>query len=528
MPKPIQPNTLTFRRLIEGGYLYIDKTRYIYDLVRRLGGVYFLSRPRRFGKSLLVSTLDEIFKGNKKLFQGLWIYDSDHDWKQYPVIHIDFSTKPAHTAEDLQSVIQAYLTQIANDYDLAFENGLGDIQFDDLILALSKKCSASKNEPGDGSVVILIDEYDKPLLDAIDDLAEAKRIQTVMKGFYAAIKAMDRYIRFVFITGVSKFTRVSIFSELNHLTELTMRTTFGTALGLTEQELRTNFAEHITEFAQQERMTDEELLAKIRHWYNGFCFAPNAENVYNPFSTMQLFDAMQFDDYWFKSGTPTFLIKMIHQGMFDVEGLADLKLSARAFDSFNIERISLISLLFQTGYLTIKSYDKRSDRYTLGYPNHEVENAFLTHLVDEFGYLDQGFSESHLWTMIDALESHDLDLFFEILQALFANIDYDLHLDYEKYYQTIFYLTFKLMGLHINAEVKTNKGRIDVVITLDDHIYIFEFKLNGSATDALDQINQKTYFQKYGLDGKPVTLVGANFSTTKRTVDEWVVEALED
>ena len=516
MPKPIQPSTYTFRDLIAGGYLYVDKTESIYQLVQGTKGIYFLSRPRRFGKSLMVSTLREIFKGNKELFEGLWIYDSDYDWQSYPVIHIDFSLHPVTTAEELKSRIQRHLEVIADDNNIGLKDADYAVQFEDLI----RQLGAEKQ------VVILIDEYDKPLLDNIDNLDEAKRIQRTMKGFYTVIKAMDRYIRFVFITGVSKFTRVTIFSELNHLTDLTMRTTFGTALGLTEQELRDNFHEHIAEFAIQEEMTDEELLAKIRFWYNGFCFAPNAENVYNPFSTVQLFHAKQFDDYWSQSGTPTFLIKKIHKEMFDVKDFEKKKHTAKSFDSFNIERLGIIPLLFQTGYFTIKDYEKRSGRYTLWFPNHEVETAFLTKLIDEFGYLDQGYSAEQLWALIDALENHDLDDFFVGLQSLFADIDYNLHLDYEKYYQTIFYLTFKFLGLNIQAESTTNVGRIDAVITLEDQIYLFEFKINKNAQEALDQIHEKKYYEKYLAQSKPITLVGASFSTAARGLDDWKSEKL--
>ncbi|MEM7534402.1 MAG: AAA family ATPase [Chloroflexota bacterium] len=356
MAQPIQPSTPTFRKLIEDGYLYVDKTRYIYDLVHRPSGIYFLSRPRRFGKSLLISTLEELFKGNRTLFQGLWIDESDYDWQAYPVIHLDFSTERAETAEELKEVIETYLDGIAEDYDLSLKDEPYQRRFRRLIRQLSQTTDKKQ-------VVILIDEYDAPLLDHIDNIEEAKKIQKVMKAFYGVIKAMDRYIRFVLITGVSKFTRVTIFSELNHLVELTMSTSFGTALGMTEQELRDNLGDHMTEFAAQEGITSEELLDKIRFWYNGFCFAPNAENVYNP-----------------------------------------------------------------------------------------------------------------------------------------------------------------LMGLDIQAEVTTNVGRIDAVITLDDHIYIFEFKFNKTAKEALAQIHQRKYYQKYLSHAKPITLVGANFSQAAKGVDEWLSE----
>lgn len=249
-------------------------------------------------------------------------------------------------------------------------------------------------------------------------------------------------------------------------------------------------------------------------------------NVYNPFSTMQLFYAKQFDYYWFRSGTPTFLINMIHSRDYDVTLLNNLVISGMAIDSYNIEELELIPLLFQTGYLTIKGYDKESMEYTLGYPNHEVETAFLTHLIDKFSSLQRGFSKSYLWQMIRALESHDIDLFFARLQILFANIKYDLHLKYEKYYQIIFYLTFTLMGLYIDAEIQTHDGRIDVVIQLKERIYLLEFKLDASAKKALKQINDKKYYQKYALAGKPITLIGANFDTKSRTVNEWKIKEM--
>ncbi|MEM7532582.1 MAG: AAA family ATPase [Chloroflexota bacterium] len=520
MKKPIHTSTPTFRRLIEGGYVYVDKTRDIYDLVRELGGIYFLSRPRRFGKSLLISTLDEIFQGNKELFEGLWISESDYQWATHPIIRVDFSTKQVRSAEELEDAIQTYLRRVAETYGINYAEDRF-IQLDDLIWSLTK---ITLEEPSSNQVVILVDEYDKPLVDNLHNLEEAKRIRDVMKGFYAGIKALDQHIRFVFITGISKFSKVSIFSELNHLTDLTMRPAFATLLGLTEQELRDNFAEYIADFAQEEGMSDEEFLAEMRHWYNGFCFAPNAQNVYNPYSTAQLFSVRVFDNYWFESGTPTFLINLLHQQNYPVEELNHLKRRKIAFDTFDLKNLSVVPLLFQTGYLTIKGYEKRDRLFTLDYPNYEVEEAFLTYLLDVFGYLEKGDSAVYILDLIQALKDDDIDLVFQIMKVLFANIDYDLHLDYEKYYQTIFYLTFKLIGVNINAEVKTDKGRIDAVIHLDDRIYLFEFKLDKTADEALQQIKTDQYYQKYLGQRKPIILIGANFSTETKTVDDWKVE----
>ena len=462
MLKPLPTSTATFRDIIHGGFLYIDKTRHIYDLIHNAKGAYFLSRPRRFGKSLFISTLEELFSGNRALFQGLWIDSSDYDWAVHPVIRLDFSLYPAVTPADLKENIKLYLQDVADKYGVTLKDAPYYAQFGDLIRQLSAQAQ----------VIVLIDEYDKPLIDHLTNVEKAQQMRDILKGFYSVVKSLERHIRLVFITGVSKFSRVSIFSELNNLSDLTMRPSFATAMGLTEGEIRTYFPPYIAAFAAQEGLTDEAFLDKMRRWYNGFCFAANAENVYNPFSTMQLFDAQQFSNYWFESGTPTFLIKLLHQKNYDVQQLENLQLGELAFSTYDIERLAILPLLFQTGYLTIKGYNPEGRRYELYYPNEEVENAFLTYLLDAFSYQEQALSEANVWRLIDALRLHDLDEFFKVLKVFFANIDYDLHLKNEKYYQTIFYLIFMLMGVKIQAEVKTNEGRIDTVIELADHIYI--------------------------------------------------------
>ena len=516
MPKPLQPSTHTFRDLIEGGFLYVDKTRYLYDLVRYTKGIYFLARPRRFGKSLMISTLAEIFKGNRELFRGLWLYESDYQWQTYPVIRLDFSQERIYTAAELQEGISAFLEEIALANDIVLADASYQRQFRRLIQQLA----------ANGKVVILIDEYDKPLLDNIENLAEAQHIRDTLKSFYTIIKAMDQYIRFVFITGISKFSRVGIFSGLNNLEDLTMRPAFATALGITEAELRIDFQEHLTAFAAHEQLTLEALAQQIRDWYNGFCFVENCERVYNPFSTLQLFQSQRFSNYWFESGTPSFLMKLIKERSYDIRQLETLELTELGFSTYELESLDIIPLLFQTGYLTIKEYNPERRLYKLGYPNREVENAFLTHLLSAFNTAPKGLNEGYLWKLIDALTAKDFAQFFAVLTVFFANIPYDLHLAQEKYYQTIFYLIFRLLGVYADAEVKTNEGRIDAVIEMHDHIFLFEFKMDRSAADALQQIKDQNYGQKYQLQDKPITLIGVNFDSTKRTVTEWKSEIL--
>jgi hypothetical protein len=342
-----------------------------------------------------------------------------------------------------------------------------------------------------------------------------------LKNFYTIIKAMDEYIRFVFITGISKFSKVGVFSSLNHLTDLTMNPAFATALGITEEELTDNFHEHIAALAQHEGTTGTTLRHKMQQWYNGFCFVENCQNVYNPFSTLQLFFHQRFANYWFETATPTFLIKLIKQREYDLPQLTQLEVSELGFSTFEIENLEIIPLLFQTGYLTIKAYNVERHLYHLGYPNQEVENAFLVYLLEEFSSVQRGLNEGYLWQLIDALKAKNLDDFFSVLNVFFANIDYDLHLDYEKYYQTIFYLIFLLLGVNVTAEVKTNRGRIDAVVELAEVIYLFEFKFGGSAATALKQIKTNEYYQKYLLKHKPLTLIGAKFDRKKRKVTEW-------
>ncbi len=513
MAQPVQASSYTFRRIIEGGYLYVDKTPYLYELIRGSIGIYFLARPRRFGKSLMISTLEEIFQGNRALFQTLWIAGSDYEWEKHPVIRFDFSRNAIKSAENLEQVIDYYLAEIADHYQVTLRGFNYQSRFDNLIQQLGRE------QP----VVILIDEYDKPILDNLDHLAEAQKIRETLKNFYTVIKAMDQYIRFAFITGISRFSRVGIFSGMNNLTDITMTPRFAAALGITEAELTHYFSEHIAAFATREASGPDELLAKMRHWYNGFCFVEGCENVYNPYSTLQLFYNQRFANYWFETGTPAFLTKLIKERDFNIEPLAALKVPELTFSTYELERLELVPLLFQTGYLTIKDHqrDDYGHLYTLSYPNEEVRSAFFTYLLRAYNDVEIALSESYLRKLLYALANQDLPEFFNVLDIFFAGIDYDLSIQQEKYYQTIFYLIFQLLGVRTAAEVKANRGRIDAVIEINKRIYLFEFKLDGSAADALQQIRAHEYATRYRSQGKPITLIGANFDSKQRKITAW-------
>ena len=516
MLKPLPVGVQSFRDLIQGGYLYVDKTRLIYELIRYSKGVYFLARPRRFGKSLLISTLSEIFAGNRELFRGLWLYDSPYTWQTHPVIRIDFSRISVRSVAQLADAIDYYLTEIAETHGLALRGFDYQSRFDSLIRQLGQQ----------GKAVILIDEYDKPIIDNIGDTDEAKRILDALKGFYTVIKALDEDIRFVFLTGISRFTRVGVFSGLNNLDDLSMTNQFSALLGITQEELERFFAAHLQTFTETSGLSAMELIEQIRFWYNGFRFSSAGEAVYNPFALLRLFKNQEFRNYWFESGTPTFLIKLIQERNYAIERIGQQRLNEAALSAYDIENLQITPLLFQTGYLSIREYDPETRLYTLNYPNYEVEDAFLNHLLGSLSPVTTSDSADALWQLTSALRANDLTRFFQVLTVFFAQIDYTLHIKQERYYQTIFYLIFKLIGLRIAAEVNTERGRIDAVVELDADIYLFEFKLGGNARAALEQIKERGYALRYADRGKRVHLVGVNFDLDNRGIGEWVVETV--
>ena len=500
----------TFSDIIQNDYLYVDKTEKIFDLVKNPKGVYFLSRPRRFGKSLLISTLNEIFEGEKELFKDLWIHKTDYAWEKHPIVRIDFSKKKTENKDDLKCFILHQLKNIAGNYGISLDRDQYDEAFDELLTKLS----------GINKVVVLIDEYDKPIIDNIDNIDLAVELREILKGFYTIIKACDEHIRFVLLTGVSKFSKAGVFSGLNNLKDISMDTRYSSLLGITGQEMETCFKEHIDRFAATEDVSNAELIEKITYWYNGFCFSGTCEKVFNPFSMLLLFDNARFSNYWFESATPSFLIKLIKEKSFDIKKMQDLEVREENLSTYEIEDLALVPLLFQTGYLTIKGYDDEFMTYRLGYPNFEVENSFQYALLRSYSYAE---TNGYLVSLIRALRNDDFETFFDTLRIFFADIPYDLHIKKEKYYQTVFYLIFSLIGLKVEAEVKTNKGRIDAVI-IDKDVYIFEFKFNGDKENALRQINDKRYFEKYQGTGKEIYLFGVEFAD--RNVGEWAVEKI--
>ncbi len=510
MKKLLPIGIQTFRKIREENYLYVDKTRQIYDLITT-GTTYFFSRPRRFGKSLLISILEAIFKGEKELFQGLYIERMNYDWQIYPVIRISFGGNLYENRQVIEKYLVESLEGIAQNYAVKLQKKEFSSMLRELIKALAKG----------NRVVVLVDEYDKPLIDNLTNPSVYKENRETLKAFYSIFKEMDEYLKFVFLTGVSKFSKVGVFSGLNNLKDITMDNRFCDLLGWTQKEMEENFGGHIDALAQEEESSVEGTTKKIKYWYNGYRFSVKDLYVYNPFSTLLLLDKKFFDFHWFETGTPTFLVELMKgQPSFLLEEMLNNELSADAFSSYEIENLEVLPLLFQTGYLTIKNYDKQMRLYELGYPNFEVNNAFTERLIKTFSCLEPGMAEGYIVKLIRSLHSNDLENFFEVLRIFFANIPYTIQLKQEKYYQTIFYLIFSLLGLRIQAEVTTNRGRIDAVVELKESVYIFEFKLFGTHQEALAQIKERRYYEKYLDSGKKIILVGAAFDPEERNIGE--------
>jgi hypothetical protein len=504
-----------FTKIREGNCVYVDKTQLIAKLIAT-GSVYFLSRPRRFGKSLLISTLEAIFQGKKELFKGLWIEQSDYDWKRYPVIRIDMSETVRTSPELLAESLIKLLKRIAESHQL----DLGDLlsPSDAFSTLISRLAESGKK------AVVLVDEYDKPIIDNISNPDLALNMRDILRPFYGILKAQDGNLKFILLTGVTKFSKASVFSELNNLQDLTLTEQYSHLLGYTQVELEKVFADRIAQLAEKYNHTIAEELDQIKKWYNGYRFSAEGESVYNPFSTLLLLEQQTYMNHWFATATPKFLIDLLETRHYAPETIEGTEINFDGFGSYDIERLELLPLLYQTGYLTIRSYDPRFRTYLLGYPNLEVEQSFKEAVLNRLAEIGPEQRTQLILNLIRALEKKDYTWFFEVLKSFFARLPYELHQPTEAYYHSIFYLIFHLLSYPIGAEVHTNLGRIDAVIELPNRILIFEFKLNQSADVALKQIHDKQYYAPYVNMGKEIVLIGVEFSTELRNVKAWRVE----
>jgi len=505
----------SFENLIKGDMLYVDKTELIYRMIKN-AQFYFLSRPRRFGKSLLISTLEEIFKGNKELFKNLWIYNANYNWEEYPVIRLDFNSIDSTTPDSLILTLNSFLERTAKNFGIYLENTNLKTRFEELVVKLNSLTGKQ--------IVLLIDEYDRPIITHLgkgdEEIRLAEKNRDILKNFYGTIKAASviENLRFVLLTGVSKFSKAGVFSELNNLLDITMATDFATLLGITDDELDSYFTDYIKVFAENEGFTYDEARERLRLYYNGYRFSKIDVKAYNPFSLVNFFIHRDFRNYWFESGTPTFLVNLIKERNYYIPQTESFSADETNFSSYELDNLDITALLFQTGYLTIKDYDKDFGTYVLGYPNFEVKYSFLRHL-----YKDRVPDEDNKYKrLVELLAKGDLDEFISVMSSIFAGITYDEGSRInEANFHTLFYVTLAAGGLPARSQVLNYSGRIDMVVEVKNKVYIFEFKCNQSAEKAIEQIKQKRYCESFRSTAKEIYLVGINFDMDKRNITQY-------
>ncbi len=509
-----------FTGLRNDGYLYVDKTEYIYKAVHG-GKQYFLSRPRRFGKSLLLSAFRAYWEGKKDLFRGLAIerleQNNPEAWESVPVFYLDLN-RGDYRSTSLEQVLENQLRDWEAIYGERFQDRALGERFQKLLEMAAEKTGHR--------CVILVDEYDKPLLDVIDNAEMESRNRQVFKGFFSALKSCDEYIRFVFVAGVTKFSKVSIFSDLNQLRDISLSREYSGICGITDRELSEYFSGDLSELAARHGLSGEECLAQLKKTYDGYLFHPQGESVYNPFSLLNAFADEEFRSFWFATGTPTFLVKKIRESGFDIRKLSDKTLfaSEAALSDYRTEDPDPVPLLFQTGYLTIAEYDSKRKRYTLCFPNEEVEYGFLESLVPVYVPDAMSGRGTDIFTLEDYVEKGNTDGIRDILAALFAGIPYTNEKNpFEHYFQTVIYLVFTLLGQYVHCEMHTFSGRIDCVLETKKYVYLFEFKRDDTAEAALSQIEDKGYAFPYQADKRTVFRIGASFDSEKRMLTGWIV-----
>ena len=514
----------TFSEIKKEGYVYVDKTDLVWK-VAHYAKYIFLSRPRRFGKSLLTTTLDSYFQGRKDLFEGLKIIELEKEWEAYPVIHLDLSAaKRQPSADDLRRVLVLLLEPLAEKYGKKEnEKSPGDV-----LRGLIHRAFEQTGK----QVAVIIDEYDAPLLDRLHDSELLDQLRDVMQEFYVQLKANEAMIKFCFITGITKFSQLSIFSTINNLTNVSMSLEFATICGITDEELTTVLAEDIDRLAKEYGCSSEVMHEKLKLQYDGYHFSGNSKGVYNPFSLLKAFQQKELGNYWFESGTPTFLIRQMREFRTDITAMDDIKVPSMAFDRPTEAMTTALPLLYQSGYLTIKDYDRESMLYRLSIPNQEVRIGFTDGLLPTYIGLESsdvqtGFALK-FWR---ALKQDDINMAMKEMQAYLAGLPYIEGFkkklaevsNVEGFYEWTFYLVFSMLNVYVKTQLKCARGRIDMVVHMPDTIYVFELKVDGSAQQALEQIDDKGYAIQYQTDGRKVVKAGVSFSSETKTIDNWVV-----
>ncbi len=503
-----------FEKIREGGFVYVDKTHLLYKIANE-GCYYFLSRPRRFGKSLLLSTMEAYFQGKRELFKGLALEQLETEWTEYPILHLDLNTGNFNSKEALFVVINNQLAVWEKTYGTEDSETTLELRFTGVIRRAYEKTGKR--------VVILIDEYDKPMLQAITDDELQEYYRNELRSFYSVMKGQDQYIRFAFLTGVTKFGQLSVFSGLNNLKDITMDARYVDICGITEKEIHAYFEESVETLAEACSLTHEETLQKLKEQYDGYHFRNNSVGIYNPFSLLNTFDSLEFRHYWFATGTPTFLVEVLKRTNYNLYELQDAEIDSDLIGKVESFRDNPVPVIYQSGYLTIKGYDEDFQLYRLGFPNMEVERGFLNYLAPYYTPLPHSEATSFISKFVKDVRGGNVDGFLTGLQTLFAGNDYRVAGDREQYYQNSMYLVFKLMGFYTEVEHSICNGRIDVLIKTKDYIYVIELKLDGSADEALRQIEEKGYSIPFAQDSRKLYKIGINFDGETRSIKEWKV-----
>ncbi len=506
----------SFSEIRSNGYVYIDKTEYIFKLLDN-GKYKFLSRPRRFGKSLFISTLEAFFKGKKSLFEGLAIDRLlPGPWPVHPVIHLDFSGEDYNSIDVLEMKINSFLLRYERMYGLQSENITLSERFRNVVRTLHENTGMQ--------VVILIDEYDTPITSTIDRPRLQARLSATLYGFYSSLKSLDNHLKFCMLTGVTKYGHLSVFSGLNNLLDISLQNDFAGICGITEDELHSSLDEGIKSYARAESLSESEALAEFKANYDGYHFSRSMLDVYNPYSLMNALASMEISDYWYRSGTPSILIHTLKQHTIDIQTLNSAKASQEMLENISSFNVNPIALFFQTGYLTIKDYDRHSRLFTLGYPNREIESGLMDNILSSYCHMND--SRVFVAELRSYLEKGNPEAFINALQVFFANIPYDLRKNidrYENYYHTIFYVLTRLLGMDSEAEYHTSEGSIDLVIKTEKYIYIIELKINGNADDAMSQIKERRYELPFNQDARKLFTIGIGFAQSTHTIDSYEI-----
>lgn len=508
----------SFSEIREGGYVYVDKTAYIHQLQKE-GKYYFLSRPRRFGKSLLLSTIEAYFSGLRELFKGLAIDSLTDDWEPHPVLHLDLNTGEYNSYENLLTILDHALTKWETKYDLDCVTTVPSQRFGDVISGLHDKTGKK--------VVILIDEYDKPMLNAIDNEALADRLRSTLRAFYSNLKTMDRHIEFAMLTGVARFSKLSIFSDLNNLRDISFSPKFSGICGITTYELYRYFEAGIHCLAKRYSKTPDEIRQELKRRYDGYHFAENLQDIYNPFSLVNVFADERFENYWFSSGTPSYIVNLLKNKPWKLKEIEQYNIDATRLGNEGILSQEAIPTLFHSGYLTIKEYDATFNEFTLGYPNAEVEESFINFLRPIFLGESNTGSEFDTRQFVKDVLRGDPAAFMTRFDSLLRGVPHiGSNEPHEVFFRNTLYLVFKMVGFYTRTEDHTSNGRIDLTVETDDFAYIFEFKVNKSASEAMAQIKEKGYWKKFAASGKRIYLIGANFNTAERALNDFIIDTI--